>query len=667
MAERFKFNGAQFLQDNGMTLLAPEEGAPGRYRVEDAEGNQQIFDAASFMRDNKMSPATTDVEMNSASEAVAISPVTLADRARLALGNEAGKVNYLKSKFQEVKYQPDLNTVVVKNQGVWQQVDPEAWGEGNAWERSKEFLADLVDFGDVVPGLAAAGVGAAKGAAAGAAAGPVGALAGGAAGAALGGGGAEAIRTSLGRLAGTYSATPEEQIKDIGYEALLNMGGEFVGPAVKLVGKAPGMAALGTALKNIGSKASDVNKDIIAQSMGKLTGAGSIATRTAIDQTDEVVGHLNRARLGAKSVDDVVGRLKDEQFAEAWSMMEGAQGVLSRRYGELTNDLVNASGDFHKVDMAAVVNDSLDSLAQAGILQRKAVADSTGKVLSVKYLPMDETRAAALQSHNVPAQVMVPELQRKVMQITRSIEAMGKLGTAQGPEAAKRLLTLRKSINQIAEQVRTKDMPPAFDRVVTQMQQAVGGRVGGEFSKAGLAPQYAATSDLYKKFGDTVAEVTKMSGERNGPELFLNRIVSQANTNRTFKGFAQDLSDLYGKDGPGMLQSIYQKNAAERFSDYLPRSGLLPNVAGAARVATGDLTGAASVMAVMSPRASLRSVQLGNKTLDLLRGLNPQARAELLTNPNAMRTMLQVVSDASSQEDAATEALIQQATQGGQQ
>lgn len=665
--QKVAFNGAKFLEDNGMTLIAPEEGKQGMYRVQDAEGNQQLFDATRFIKDQGLNPAQVVMSLNTMDSATEISPLGLTDRARMSLGNEKGKLNFLRSKFEDVKYSSNLGKVVVKNQGVWQQVDPDAWGEGSAWDRSKEILADVMDLGDIVPGLVAAGAGAAKGAAAGATAGPMGALAGAAAGAAAGGGGAETIRTSLGRLAGTYEASAGEQLKDIGWEALLNAGGEFVGPALKLVGRAPGVKELGSALKNIATKASDVNKDVLAQTLGRLTGAGDVATRTAIDQSDEVVAQLNRARAGAASISDVVGRLKDSQLADVEYLVDNAQRTLSTRYGELQAELVNQAGSMGKIDMAKVVDDSLESMAQAGLLKRTVTADTSGKVMGVRYAPMDEATAAKMIDNGQAAQVMVPKLQRSVRQVLSSVEAMRKLGTAEGKEAANRLLTLRKSINQIGEQVRSPDMPPMFDKVLTQVEQAVGNRVGAEFSQAGLAAPYAATSNLYQKFGSTVATMNKLKNQMGGPEMILNRIVSGPNANRTFKGFAADLADLYGPTGREKLQAIYQKHAAEKFSDYLPRTGMMPAVGGAAAaagLAYGEPEAAGALALAMSPRAALKAVSSGNKALGFLKGLTEQQRAEFLVNPNAVRTMFQIIDDASSQEDAAVQALTQQALGG---
>ena len=662
MADKLKFNGSQYLQDNGMEILSPADDA-GVYRVRNPDGDEMKFDARAFVKDQGLNPSSVDLEFNDYKNASGISPVSLADRAKLAFGNEKGKVNFLKSKFDDVRYDEDAGSVVVKNKGVWQQVDPGAFGEGNIWERGKEVLADILDMGDVGANIASSGLGAAKGAAAGAAAGPVGAVAGGIAGAAAGGAASGAFRVALGKLAGTYDDTAEGALKDIAFEALLSAGGQSVGPALKLVGKAPGVSHLAAALKEIGTKATDVNKELIVNMVGKLSGTGTVATRTAIEHTDDVVGHLNRARMGASSVDDVVSRLKTEQYYDAKYMLDNAQGALTKRYGEVAEELVQVSGKFPSVNIQTLVDDSMESLASAGILKRNAVVDpATGKLGKTSYAPMDEVTANKMISRGQPGVPMIPKLQAGVARLMSTIKAAGNLGEVSGPEAARRLMLLRKNINSIGRQVRTKDMPAEFDRVFTQVEQSLKIRIGEEFNKAGLATEYKATSDLMQRFGDVVNDMSRMADERVGAETFLTKITSRADQGIAYKEYADTLGDLYGPKGRKMLYDIQTKHAAEKFSDYLPRTGLMPQAMTAGAVLSGPLAAAGAGLAT-SPRSSLKAIQLGHKTLDTMRTLSPQARLELLTHPTAMRTLFKIGTDASQQEDELTRLLTEQATQ----
>ena len=160
------------------------------------------------------------------------SPLDLSDRVKLSLGNKVGKLNYLKQRFDGAEIDKHGN-FLINDGGSWYRADPDFLGDGDAWQRTKEIIADMADLSDI--GVVTAGqIG---GAAAGAtvasptiAGVPAAAIAGGALGAAAGG----ALKSRLGRLVGTYSASPEEEIKDAALEGVLGLGGEVVGLGAKV-------------------------------------------------------------------------------------------------------------------------------------------------------------------------------------------------------------------------------------------------------------------------------------------------------------------------------------------------------------------------------------------------------------------------------------------------
>ncbi len=174
-------------------------------------------DATGELRPDYANGSTEESPINS-------SPVSVKDRLVLSLGNEKGKIKYLKENYQDAKVGADGN-YLVKNQGMWHRVDPTALGDGDPWEKTKELFKDTVDLAPeatMVGATMAAGVGT----------GGAGILATGAIGGAV-----EIARTSLGRAFGTYEADTDEQIKDIAFETMLNIGGGVIAAGVKPVGR----------------------------------------------------------------------------------------------------------------------------------------------------------------------------------------------------------------------------------------------------------------------------------------------------------------------------------------------------------------------------------------------------------------------------------------------
>lgn len=162
------------------------------------------------------------------------SVVSLSDRMKMSLGNKEGNLAYLHSKsgpgkdkeFQDVRPIDGSNELAVLKGGTWYRVDPENGEIADPWEKAKEYLKDAADAAPMLATIGAtagasalgAGVASVPAAAATAAA-------------------AEGIRTSLGRIVGTYDATPAEQAWDIGFETLLNAGGAKIAAGVKPTAK----------------------------------------------------------------------------------------------------------------------------------------------------------------------------------------------------------------------------------------------------------------------------------------------------------------------------------------------------------------------------------------------------------------------------------------------
>jgi hypothetical protein len=173
------------------------------------------------------------------------SPVTAKDRLYLSFGNQAGNIEYLKKRFNDVKPIPDKDGkptrhLAVLDGNTWYRVDANNGDIQDPWELAKEYVKDAADLGDIGIGMAstattaavagAVGVGGTV-ATGGAAVAP--SLAAASSIAASGGALSFAVRTSLGRLVGTYKADPAEQVWDLSMEMALNAAGVRIAAGVK--------------------------------------------------------------------------------------------------------------------------------------------------------------------------------------------------------------------------------------------------------------------------------------------------------------------------------------------------------------------------------------------------------------------------------------------------
>lgn len=171
-----------------------------------------------------MSGNTPETAMNK-------SPLSAQDRMKLSLGNLKGNVDYLRKRFQDVKQikgedgQPS-NDLAVLQDGTWYRVDPNNGEIADPWERTKEYLKDASEFG---PEALGAGVGAGAAWLSGGSAAPAVPL--------IAGATSGVVRTNLGRVVGTYNATPAEQAWDIGFESLMNLAGVKIAAGVKPTAK----------------------------------------------------------------------------------------------------------------------------------------------------------------------------------------------------------------------------------------------------------------------------------------------------------------------------------------------------------------------------------------------------------------------------------------------
>jgi hypothetical protein len=649
------FEATDYLNQQGIKVTGAISN--GVYEVETDDGKKGTLDLNEVLREQGIGTKGMQYEVNTPDSPLEVSPIGMVDRAKLALGNEAGKLEYLKKRYNEVKYVPEKG-IVVRNHGIWQTVDPEGLGEGDAWERTKELAKDVIDLGDIALAAGASTAGAVGGATLG----PVGAMG----GAAAGGGVAETLRTSLGRLVGTYKATPQEQIEDIGIEAILNLGGEGLA-----LGAKPALKGIANAFKNIGKAAPEASKEIIAQSLGKLTGVGSEATRLMMDNPDEVIANIAKAKRVARTTGEVVDNLADEQIKTGTQILEKAPEALDRLYTAKKMELAKAAAGMGEVNMGNVVKTTLNQLEQDGVLMSQEL--SNGKKI---FKIIDDQTAVQRANAGLPTIDLSPLAQKELMPIINKLNILQNRGAAKGSEAAMQLLDLKKGVNAVARDYDTFNTTPATKRVAAQIKSSLDNVIGGQFEQHGLTDTYLNTMNVYKEFADVVDEARAISDNGKKTINFVQRIVADTKASKAYKDLTEKLIQLM-PEAKEQFDSIQAKEVAKAFTPWLPRTGFTAQatLAGSALAgATINPVAGLAAAAATSPRLSLGATKMlsdglsyGRKGLDLIQSLTPQQRFKLLEQPELLDTFIRTTFSAGQMQRQATEDLVKGAVQGGGQ
>lgn len=694
-----------WLTDNGMEFV--DKGPNGSVRVKDADGEIGELDVQSIVKDLGGDPANTKVQYNTPEEPMNISPLDVTDRAKLSVGNVKGSINYLSNKFgkENVKYDKE-NGFVVDNDGVWQRVDASGLGIKDSWETSrnlldfakkvgKEAVSDIVDLSDLAINVTAATKGAAEGAAIGAVAGPVGAFVGGVVGAGAGGLGAAAVRTSFGRLAGTYDSSPDEELKDIAMETVFTMGGQAIAPGVQL-----GVGKVVQGLSKLKNGLSHGARELITEVYGKVTGVGKDSMDRLIEAAPEVMGKVKTLVGKAGKVSGTEGAqalAKKEMINTTETILNEAVDELPRKYGQVMNQLMDAADKRgFKVSTKDLVEDSMSAIEESGLGKFERVYSQSqqnalkqyNKVASkfaekghslpvpepksIRFVALTPEEAAGRIAQGLPAEApLSPDAVKSIQPMIDTIISLRNVGDLEGKAAARTLTKFQTLINNVSKGAYASN-DVALQRVSSIAKKGWQNGVQGAFEKAGLGPQHAELSALYGKYGDSV-ELARQIIKRDGAEGLTNKLISGADRNFKAKGDFSELVTLLGEKGDKMYRNMLLTDTASKFLPWAPKLNL-GNVGGGAYAlgALGPLKTAA-VLTQASPRivgkqaAALKGMsKYASEQLNMLRGLPPESLNKFLKDDRVINTFIRTAVMGFRGEQDGTQDLLQKTGVTGQ-
>ncbi len=644
MAGQFKVS--EFLSSQGLKLTGRDGDA---LLVETTDGKPGKFVPQEFLKAQGVDPTGLEIEINSVDNPIPDSPVGLFDRAKLSLGNSRGGMEYLKSKYDNVAYNPDQG-LLVKDKGAWHKVDPDMFDD--PWSLS-EAIADTAEF---VGGSALPMAGATAAAIAAAPSGPGSIAAAGAGGAA-----GKAVTSSvLGRLVGTYKPeSAQDELEDIGLEGLFAAGGQAIA-----VGAKPTWEMLKGAMKNIGRWGSEASKDALAATLGRTTAAGSEATRYMFDNVDDVARTIKTLKPMSQGTDDLINQAASKQVEAATSWLERADKALPQKYGQMLDRLSQSADDAGlKVHVRPMIEDSLQEFERQGF----------GKVVEGRLVQLSEEDIASLVANGTKVPEGINgEVFQEVRQIFDTLKKFSGIGEVSGGKAARVLTEINKKVNSSFDDT----LSPIAKRAKAMAMASVKTRVGSSFEKAGLESQWAGMNQLYQRYGDAVGTARKLLASDGGPERFYQSLFSGAGKKATMKGEADLLEELAGEAGTAARRHITNLEAAKRFAPILPKFGLSQAAATGAG-SMGVITGAVSapvamgVASTFSPRTMLHATRgyqaMSNSSskyaltlVQALKTLPPASLKKAMADPNMIRAATQETLKAMYGEDENVKNILQQ-------
>lgn len=590
------------------------------------------------------------------------SPVSVEDRAKMAVGNVAGNYKFLKQNFADVQRTKEGDFVVRdQNDGLWKRVDPSGLGDGDPWKMTKELASDVIE---ALPTVWKTGTQIAGASATAAAAGATGGAAL-AAGAAVSGGIAalnEGLVTSLGRLAGTYEATQEEQLKDIGVEALLNAGGTVVAAGVK-----PAMGMIADGLKKSGqylgsTRVAQGARDAFVAATGAMTGAGTKNVERLIERPELVSGAMKMAAQGGASADDVVQRLVRDNIQATGQMAKSVRPALTKMYGQVAKDVVDNVDDAFRSNIDDVVKSIYSKAADLGV----GTIDDAGKFVMHSVDDLKELAKTSGELRDLLASPKSYEVIKEAMDRVASFEGAkvltGKAGAAQAMKFSK---LLNDATYELQE--RAADEALAFPQtLLAQFKSVASQKLTDSFQLAKpvmykgqeVSNLFSHLNSVYSKAATQLQPMIKVAEQavkQSSDQPFeglMRGILADAGKSEVKQTALDSAIKLVKEYGDNSLQTIYDgildREAARAFTP-LTRPGYLAAGAGmgaAGQLLYGNAAAAAAFLggaASSSPRLHYNVIQTALKGRQLLGSMPGNLREQMFKDPAAMNAWVQAL------------------------
>lgn len=596
-----KFDMKGYLAESNLKLV--DVTTDGKYVAQDVEGNTGELDVQGIVKELGIPLDKVDIEFNSPDEPLETSPVSLPDRARLEFGNEKGSISFLKNKFEAVVPHPEKG-LLVKNKGVWQQVDPTGLGEGDPWKMAQELGADLVETtreaGDIaasfIGGIAGGAAGATAGAAVGLPTGPgavatagMGAAAGAVTGRIAGVATNSFLMSSLGRYLGTYEATPDEQVQDAGIEATLALAGELIIPGGKLVvqggkqvtgalGRTAPAVALKKAFKEMSTLGDDISKGVLASFVNFFSGTPSKAAGRMIDHIDAVdkeAGNIIKSvrakgeRLTVEAIDDVVG---ESQIKRLGTLADNYEKQVGKKFKALEAKMIaNPQAEKFSANLTEDLQPTIKSLTDMGVVSY----DEGAK----EYIVNNKEEIATALLGEKPVANMTSRVTRSIENVVSVLNKHVNDGEVVGRDGLEKVLNVRRTIDDMYFDLASRNTNSAkeYTKIMQESVFEARNSLVKRITDSGLGAQY---KDMNKFWTDNLpvralarqVKNTKTAGILD-PEKGLNSLYHKLNSGKEANIFMkriETMGEVAGGLNKGLADDMLNREAAKHYSATMP-------------------------------------------------------------------------------------------------
>ncbi len=503
------------------------------------------------------------------------SPLSATDRMKLSLGNPAGNVAYLKQQFKDVQFLPDdkgkpTKEMAVLKDNTWYRVNPDNSKMdfmADPWAKTKEYMTDAATYAPEAIGLGAAI--ATDYASGGTTIPETAAIAGGVSG---------AVRTSLGRIVGTYQATPAEQAWDIGFESLLNATGAKIAMGIKptagyvankilpklaeayadiMPSAAQGaLSKTGKVLGDVGEALANAPKAMLKKMFSSFS-VGEANFDTMMENTDRVRSVMNNTFSKTKDPAAYHDEILRDQLGSISDIANNTRGTLTQIYGSMKNKILSQTPKDFSVNLDDAVYGAYSKAIQNGLGEIVVGGKSMGGQQAMDYI-------AEKGLHNAGFRMYAPEelaaqIQRGgnigggIGYLAQDKEAYGimkqyydRLGTFVGGQnrtgvaGASALLDFKKVATDLSYSMantETARATPEVRMLINEGKSAMDDAVFQQFKKAGLDQHFLDLNGTYSKLSDSFAPILQAknqydkSGNIRVYEGLLNTFLSRPGKN----------------------------------------------------------------------------------------------------------------------------------------
>lgn len=574
------------------------------------------------------------VSFNTPDAPVQKSPLNLLERAKLNTGNIIGNMNYLKNKFGKENVKESNGNITVKKNGFWHNIDPEYWGQGDAFDMGKELLADtVVDAISIAPSTVGS---------------IAGAIAGGIPGAGAGAMAGELARTSFGRILGTYEDSAENQVKDAAIEGVLNMFGEVssigVKNGVKLVGKTEIAQNIGKAISEFSSKADNNVKSAISSLLSYTTGLDRTTTESMVkngDLFDKSTNLIKTLYKRESNPDKVADTVKNIAVKEVDGLLNNYSAGVYRQFNKLENEMLNdvdidnfsfdatdlgkkiieggKIGEFYEVD--GLINDPVLGMFikkqkfNTKLIRNDDLISEKKDIIKYSVVSKKELESRMQSSSSIEDRFTMGLYRNKLEKLVNGLKNLN-LGQLEGKEGAQTALQLKREIDDFYFNVAgtNPQLQKNIQSYTMGLREELASSIKGVSKN--VESKYDAMNAIFKSNKEYLLEskrILNSATPSKGLESIVDKIRSNIPAEQVFtKNLLEQAGMMTNKKN--VADNIISREAALKFDKILPyfnreintKSAVTGGLAGGVGIglATGAISGGTAALAslAMSPK-----------------------------------------------------------------